>query len=64
MDMSQSVLGGSAMLLCPSAYEWFGVGRSSCVRYLVLFDDGDATGTVFIVGCDDVVMLHRYMLGD
>jgi hypothetical protein len=58
------VLGASGTLLCPSAYGWFGVGRGLCVSYLVLFDDRHGTGMVFVVGCDDMVMFHWYMLGD
>ena len=57
------MLGTSATLLGPSAYGWFGKGWGSCVSYLVLLVDRDGTGTVFIVGCDNVVMFHWYMLG-
>ncbi len=34
------------------------------MSYLVLFDDCNGTEMVVIVGCDDVVMFHWYMLGD
>ncbi len=58
------MLSASAALLCLSGYGWFGVGQGSCVSYLVLFDDCNGTGMVFVLGCDNVVMFHRYMLGD